>query len=112
MGYTKVQLHHVLILGYNYFRGQVVGSQDVTKRTKNRPKVTLDDELTLVGSEVLATILNYASSQTVRNKLNTAPDTLPPRCVLPGSTKQSRNLWRISDIKAWLAAASQQGRVA
>jgi hypothetical protein len=77
-----------------------------------RNKVTLDDELTLIGSDVLATILNFSSSQTVRNKLATEPETLPPRCLLPGSKKKSRNLWRISDIKAWLAKAAEQGRSA
>ena len=52
----------------------------------------------VVGPEYLAPLIHRAVA-TIKADLRRRPDSLPPRLLIPGSTKM---LWLESDVLAWL----------
>jgi predicted DNA-binding transcriptional regulator AlpA len=78
---------------------------------KKRDTLVIDDELRIIDSTDLGSILRL-SPQTIRNRLAKDPTTLPPRFHFPGSKSSSRNVWRLSDVRSWLADAAKQRKAA
>src|SRR5437868_8453472 len=58
------------------------------------------EDLQTIGASELGKLIGR-STKTIKNDASTAPDTLPPRFVIPG-TRQLR--WRVVDVRRWMEA--------